>query len=153
MELFKKRSRKSCSYILSSLGNKEKKRMIDNRVLIGKVSDENLNLMYPNNRFAEIFNPIDEEVEALRSFYYSEKRREAGQIDIVISYAPYVVLKKCGEKSDMIDALNRSMTSMSDSIFAISIHTIVSMDLLLNYFFYDISIIIMELKFLKAIVK
>lgn len=115
-------------YATESYWDKEKKRMIDNRVIIGKVNDDNKNLMYPNSRFAELFGSVDDEVKTLRSFYNSEQRREAGDVDIFMSYAPYVILKKCGEKCGLIDALNRSMPSISDSILAIAMHAVIAME-------------------------
>ena len=110
-------------YVTEFKWDKVKRRTVDNRVSIGKIDPNNKKMMFPGKRYYEFFGDKRSDVD---SFYFPLGRTEAGSFDFVLSYGPYVVLKKCFELCGGSDALNKSMPRLSAEITALAIHAIVA---------------------------
>ena len=104
----------------------EKKRTVDDRVLIGKLDPNNKGQFFPNKRFDAIFAPVDPVLAELQQFYTSEARKKAGKFDFYMSFGPYAALQGVGKRVGCLDALQRAFPTLWKKIFAISLHSIIS---------------------------
>jgi len=98
-------------YATESHWDKKKGRMVDNRVGIGKIAPEHPGMMFPGKRFKEFFeqSTVDNENSSFFEHYCSAKRKQAGMLDVMLSYAPFAVLEKTAELSGMLPALKQAI--------------------------------------------
>lgn len=98
--------------------NKETKHTDDNRVTIGKKSEEN-GYMYPNDRFFEFFD------DALE---------EAPIVDDYLKVGPYLATKMVSDKIGLTAALKEAFPELSDNILALSTFAITMGDLTAQHY-------------------
>ena len=98
--------------------NKETKHTDDNRVTIGRKSDEE-GYMYPNDRFFEFFD------DALD---------EAPIVDDYLKVGPYLATKAVSDKIGLTIALDKSFPDLSDNIIALSAFAITMGDLTAQHY-------------------
>ena len=115
-------------YVTEFRWDADKKRTLDNRVLIGKIDPEHPGRMFPNKKYAQFFGTpiIDEELNDVYQRYNSTKRKEAGKLDFTLSYGPFAVLTKAVELSGMLKALQQSIPKLWREIFAVALHAVVA---------------------------
>ncbi|MBQ7607533.1 MAG: transposase [Desulfovibrionaceae bacterium] len=114
-------------YATESHWDKEKGRMVDNRVGIGKIDPEHPGMMFPGKRFKEFFeySPVDNENSSLFEPHCPRKRQKAGMLDVMLSYAPFAVLEKTAELSGMLPALKQAMPQWWKEILALAAHAVI----------------------------
>ena len=108
--------------------DKQEKKKIEKRVIIGKIDPRNKDMMYPNTNYDYYFQSSDEEVDLLKVFYGLDHRIEAGKYHFTISYGPYYILMQSAIKCGMFDALQRSMPDIAHKIFAVAMHAVLRQD-------------------------
>ena len=104
-------------YVYLILGyeyNPKTKHTDDKRKSIGKVCEDNKNLMYPNKNYSEFF-----EVKALE---------EPSSIDTYLHFGSYLAMKKISKTFGLLDALKRSFPKLYEKIFALALFAIDSED-------------------------
>ena len=112
-------------YVTKSWWDKDKKRTLDNRIGIGKLDPDDHKKLFPGKRYNEIFGR-DNSSDEIERFYSAQYRKEAGELDFILSYGPYIVLKRCLELCGGLEALNKSIPSFRDEIIALAVHAVVA---------------------------
>ena len=107
-------------------------------VCIGKIHPSADNMMYPGRNFGRIFGSqySANEVEASTEYYSTKARREAGKLDIVLSYAPYALLEKLSELSGLLTALKNALPRLWKELLALAVHAVVSCNTTAQHFPY-----------------
>ncbi len=115
-------------YATESHWDKKKGRMVDNRVGIGKIAPEHPGMMFPGKRFKEFFeqSTVDNENSSFFEHYCSAKRKQAGMLDVMLSYAPFAVLEKTAELSGMLPALKQAIPRWWKEILAVAAHAVIA---------------------------
>lgn len=90
----------------------EKKRTVDDRVLIGKLDPNNKGQFFPNKRFDSIFAPADPALNELRQFNSTEERKKAGELDFSISFGAYAAMQAVAKRIGCLDALQRAFPTL-----------------------------------------
>ena len=106
----------------------DKRRTLDDRVLIGKLTEDDKSKMYPNRKYDEIFGSVDPQVSQLRDFYSSKNRQQAGKFHFTITFGSYIALKTACQRVGCLDALQRAFPTLWKKIFAVCIHSIIEED-------------------------
>ncbi len=111
-------------WITKSWWDKSKQRTLDDRVLIGKICEDNKTLMHPNKKYESIFGPIDPVVNHIRNKIRGIEDNNPGLFHFSLSYGLYVITKEVSRKIGLTDALMRSFPELYKKIFALNLHAI-----------------------------
>ena len=99
------------------------KRPIGKRISIGKIADRKNRLFYPNKNYYELFPEEDPE-------------SSADSHSSVLSYAPYIALRKAAENTGCLQALRAFFPTDADRILAIAVHAVITEDSVASNFPY-----------------
>ena len=119
--------------------DKNKRRMTDHRVPIGKLIDRDAGTMHPNKTYATLFNPdgtllqkTDSQSKTAETAATGDSQmaelpavsKEPGRFSTYLSYGVYYSLYAAAEKIGCIDSLKESHPCHWDRIFALAVHCI-----------------------------
>ena len=85
-------------------------------------------MMFPGKAFSQFFGksaPNDEAGELFER-YSSERRKEAGKLDISLSYGSFAALVRVAELTGLLKALQSSVPRLWKAVFALSAHAVLA---------------------------
>ena len=106
-------------YYTKTFWNKETKHTDDNRVIIGRIANEEKTEMYPNDRYGEFFD---------------YEKEEAPDIDSYLKIGPYLAIKKTCERIGLRDALDTAFPSQRRNVLALATFAITQSSLTAQHY-------------------
>lgn len=95
------------------------------RKTIGKRDPNHTDMMYYNENYEALFNPVDPETTALREKYASRELKAAGKLNFCISYGPFAAVERACAKAGCLEPLKRAFSQQWKIILALCVHAIV----------------------------